>query len=272
MIQRGSLEFQGCHLAWRIDGTGPRLVMIQGVGAAGTSPNPQIERLAKHYSCLSFDNRGIGASQPAGRKLSVAQMAADTAALMDHLGWNSAHIVAHSLGGLMAAQLALDDRARVRSLSLLCSFARGSDVRMTAWIVWILLRMRLGPRKIRQDAFMDLVLPPGHPEMHSAGMSRKLSGIVGHDIADAPPITSEQVKALRHADVSARLHELAGIPTLVINGDKDLIAPPKLGRALAAGIPGARFFEIAGAAHSFPVIEPDRCAELILDHLSKLEE
>jgi pimeloyl-ACP methyl ester carboxylesterase len=267
-----SFEFEGCRFAYRLDGSGPPLVMIQGVGAQGISPNPQIEQISKHYWCLSLDNRGIGASQPAGRLLSAQQMAADTAALMRKLGWNDAHIVGHSFGGMVAMQLALQARSRVRSLALLCSFADGGRAaRTTVELLWILLRIRLGTKAIRRAAFMELVLPPHHPELHSPTMAERLSAILGHDIADAPPITSQQLKAMRTTDLTARLHELAGIPTLVVNGDRDIIAPPKLGRVLADGIPGAQYVQVPGAAHSFPVVEPERCAKLLLGHLAKAE-
>lgn|SRR6185312_2266079 len=273
MTRRGSLEFEGCRFAWRVDGAGPPLVIIQGVGACGTSPNPQIELLSSRYSCLGFDNRGIGMSQPAARPLSLQQGAADVAALMDELGWASAHIVAHSFGGMVAVQLALSERRRVRSLTLLCSFARGADAaELSFWLVWILTRLRFGSRALRRRAFQELVLPKGHPELHSAAMSQRLSSIVGHDIADAPPITEEQVGVMRRADLTQRLSELAGIPTLVVNGEKDRLARPELGRALAAGIPGARYVEIAGAGHSLPVIDPERCAALVLSHLEGQNE
>src|ERR1700722_1852084 len=105
--QLQTFEFDGCRFAYGVDGQGPPLVMIQGVGAHGTAYNPQVEILKAHYTCLTFDNRGIGASQPAARKLTVNQMARDSLALMDHLGWGSAHIVGHSLGGLISLELAL---------------------------------------------------------------------------------------------------------------------------------------------------------------------
>jgi pimeloyl-ACP methyl ester carboxylesterase len=54
-------------------------------------------------------------------------MAEDAKALMDAAGWNSAHVIGHSMGGVIAQQLALDCPKRVRSLSLLCTFARGKD-------------------------------------------------------------------------------------------------------------------------------------------------
>jgi pimeloyl-ACP methyl ester carboxylesterase len=138
-------------------------------------------------------------------------------------------------------------------------------------MLWIILRLRLGPRRLRRKAFMELVLPPDQAKAPPAGITERLAGILGHDVADMPPITSRQMAAMRRHDVTPRLGELAGIPTLVINGAEDMIAPPSSGRAIAAGIPGARFIEIPGAAHAFPVLQPERCGGLVLEHLAKAE-
>ena len=118
---------------------------------------------------------------------------------------------------------------------------------------------------------MGIVLPPGDPGIRSDALAARLSAILGHDVGDEPPITGKQMKAMRRADVTRRLGDIRGIPTLVVNGDCDVLAPPELGKAIAAGIPGARYIEIAGAAHSFPVLEPERCAALLLDHMARAE-
>ena len=245
--------------------------MIQGVGAGGLGYNPQVEILEKHFACLTFDNRGIGLSQPAGAPITVKQMADDTLALMDREEWPSAHLVGHSMGGLIALELALTAKLRVRSLSLLCTFARGADAtRMTPTLLWILLRLKYGSPRLRRQAFTQLVMPPGWtgggPD---SGIAEKLSAVFGQDIGDLPPITAEQLTALRSHDVTPRLIELAGIPTLVISGEKDRMAPPASGRVIAAGIPGSRYVEIAGASHAFPVIDAERCGALLLEHLNE---
>jgi len=255
-----------------MDGAGPPMVMIQGVGAHGLGWNPQVEILQKHFSCLTFDNRGIGASQPVGMPLSVDQMAADTLAIMDHVGWDSAHIVGHSLGGLIALQVALIAKSRVRSLSLLCTFARGADAsRMTAKLLWITLRIRFAPRSWRRQAFLELVLPPGSRKNDPDDIAERLSAVFGHDIADMPPITNQQLAAMGRHDVTSRLKELAGIPTLVVSAEKDILARPSSGRVIAAGIPGSRYIEIRGASHAFPILEAERCGALLLEHLLDVE-
>lgn len=264
-----TFEFEGCQFAYRIFGSGPPLVNIQGVGVYGSSPDPLTEILRDHFTILSFDNRGVGRSQPAAMRLSVPQMTRDTLALMNHLAWDSAHIMGHSLGGLIALDLALHAKPRVRSLSLLCTFADGAEgSRITGRILWIGLRTRFAPRAARRKAFMELVLPPGVPHRNPAELAEVLSRAFGHDIADLPPKSNAQLSAMGRHDVTSRLGELAGIPTLVLSAEHDLIARPSSGRAIAAGIPGARYIEIAGASHALPVLEPERCAELLLGHIS----
>lgn len=166
-------------------------------------------------------------------------------------------------------QLALIAKPRVRSLSLLCSFARGADAtRITAKLLWIVLRIQFGPRRIRREAFMDLVLSSSQAKGYPDDTAALISAVLGHDVTDMPPIARQQVDAMRRHDVTSRLGELAGIPTLVVSGEMDMIALPSLGRAIAAGIPGSRYIEIPGAAHALPILEAGRCGELLLDHLT----
>src|SRR4051812_4224163 len=121
------MEYQGCRFSYSSCGSGEPVVFIQGVGVHGSGWGPQVEAFSATYRCISFDNRGIGGSQPAGMRITVEQMAADTLAVMDDAGIGSAHIVGHSLGGLVAQQIALQNRERVKSLALLCTTARGAD-------------------------------------------------------------------------------------------------------------------------------------------------
>ncbi|HXJ44467.1 MAG TPA: alpha/beta fold hydrolase [Bryobacteraceae bacterium] len=265
-----TLQFQGCRLGYRIEGQGEPLVMIQGVAAFGLARvNPQLAILKQQYSCLSFDNRGCGESQPASSSLTIDQMAQDTLALMKAAGWTSAHIVGHSLGGMVALRMATIARHQVRSLSLLCSFAR--PTRITPQLVWIGLRMKLGTRQMRREAFLELAVADKQRQGNSEELLRQMSDVIGHDVADLPAVANQQISAIGREDFTPHLAELAGIPTLVVNGTNDPVAPPLAGRALAAGIPGARYVEIPGASHALPVLQARECADLVLEHLAAAE-
>jgi pimeloyl-ACP methyl ester carboxylesterase len=249
------------------------VLLVQGVGVAGAGWTPQVDALAPSFRCLSFDNRGMGSSQPAGARITVEQMAEDARVLMDAQGWDSAHVVGHSLGGLVALHLALSARERVRSLALMCTFSRGRDAtRPTAWMAWVGLRSRVGTRRMRRHAFLRLVLAPS--ELRAAdrdALAERLAPLFGHDLADQPPVAMKQLAAMRAYDATPRLGELAGIPALVMSAAHDRIAPPASGRAIAAGIPGARYVEFAGAAHGLPIQRAGEVNVLLLAHLRAAE-
>jgi pimeloyl-ACP methyl ester carboxylesterase len=266
----GTHLHRGCRLAYEIRGSGPPAVFIQGLGIHGAAWKPQIDVLAASYECLSFDNRGLGRSQPLGCRLTIRQMAEDTLTLMDAHGWRSAHIVGQSMGGVIALEIALGARERVRSLVLLCSLARGRNVfPVTREMIWRWLRTRVGTRQQRRKAVLELVMPESVLAMADhAELAAELAPLFGHDLADHAPVSARQLWALMRYDATSRLVELAGLPALVINASHDRIAPPHAGRAMAEAIPGARFVEIDGASHAAAIQHAARVNALLLQHFA----
>lgn len=251
-----TVEHQGCRLAYTVRGAGPPVLFVQGVGLPGGGWRPQTDALADRFTCLTFDNRGVGDSRPAGGTVTVPQMAADALAVLDAAGVAAAHVVGHSLGGVVAHQLAAAAPGRVRSLALLCTFLTGRDVApLTARMVWLGLRCRVGTRRMRRRGFARLVLPPRATDLDAAAAA--LGPVFGHDLADQPPGAGDQLRALRRFAGPPGLPALAGMPTLVVAARHDPIAPPAAGRRLAAAIPGAVFEEVADASHGLPITHAD---------------
>ena len=268
-----TLKHKGCDLSYTVRGAGPPVLFIQGVGVYGDGWMPQIDALADRYQCVSFDNRGMGRSQPPGCRIRVEQMAEDATALMDALGWDSAHVVGHSLGGLIALHLALSARPRVRSLSLLCTFARGRDATpLSWWVLWTGLRTKIGTKRQRRHAFLELVMPPAVLAAADRDeLAARLAPIFGHDLGEEPPITMRQLSAMRAYDATARLKELDGLPTLVVSAAFDRIAAPPSGRALAAGIESAQYIELAAASHGATIQCAGEINTLLHSHLVRAE-
>src|SRR5689334_14230410 len=102
-------------------GDGPPVLMIQGVGVGLSGWGPQVASLSDRFSIIAYDNRGVGRSTHAGGPLSIALMAQDAVAVLDAFGVDRAHVVGHSMGGVIACEVALCTRARVQSLGLLCT-------------------------------------------------------------------------------------------------------------------------------------------------------
>jgi pimeloyl-ACP methyl ester carboxylesterase len=268
-----TVECAGCRIVYDVrgPGTSPPVLFIQGVGLHGDGWLPQTEALADHFRCLTFDNRGMGRSEFSGA-VTVEQMAADALAILDAEKIESAHVVGHSLGGLVALHLALAARPRVRSLALLCTFAGGrAAAPLTPRMLWLGLRTKLGTRRTRRRAFLRLVMPPAALTGEDAdALAGRLAPLFGHDLADQPPIASAQLRAMRKYSAAGRLGELAGLPTLVLSGAHDPISPPRVSAALAAGIPGARHVAFADASHGLPIQDAARVSELLAGHFGEV--
>src|SRR5205823_11932474 len=102
-------------------------------------------------------------------------------------------------------------------------------------------------------------------------LAGELAPLFGHDLADHPAVEMAQLRAMGRYDATPRLGELAGLPTLVVSAAHDRIARPLAGRAIAAGIPGARYVEVPDAAHGLPLRQPERVNALLGEHLSNDE-
>lgn len=271
-VSKRTLHHAGCELFYAVRGRGEPVLFIHGVGVQGSGWRPQTDDLSSDYTCLSFDNRGMGRSQPAALAITVRQMADDVRALMDAQRWPSAHVVGHSLGGMVALQLALDRPDRVRSLSLLCSFANGrSAAPMTPRMMWLGMRSRIGTRAMRREGFLQLVLPPVADGAAPAEIVNSLPDLFGHDLGDQPAIVNAQLRAIRDTDLTPRLTRLALVPTMVVCAAHDLIAPPAAAREIAHGIPGARLVTFDDAAHGLPMTHAESVNALLRDHLEKAE-
>ncbi len=254
------------------DGGAP-VLMIQGVGCAGSAWRPQAENLGRDHRVVYFDNRGIGRSATHRGPLSIELMTDDTLALMDHLGWERAHVVGHSMGGIIAQQLALTARERVRSLGLVSTFASGKVAGRIQWsLLGTMLRMRIGSKRSRRRAFCDCVFPRAYQDrIGRDGLPDRLAELFGRDLATWPAIINVQVRAVKRHDAAAELPELAGIPTLVVKGGLDRVAPPSQSDELVRLIPGAELEEFPDAGHGLPLQYPDEVSDRLREHFASAD-
>ena len=254
-------------IAYTKQGTGPGVLLLQGVGVIGNGWKPQVEALSGRYTVITIDNRGIGGSAWDGA-LSIEDMAADALAVADAEGLGRFHLAGHSMGGLIAQQVALTARARVVSLALLCTFLKGRQGTMLApALLPAAIRARIGTRRMRRRAFVELVMPRQYLATQNRDrLCEELGALFGRDLADQPPIVMRQLRAMGQFDASSRLASLAGLPTLVVSATEDGIARPAYGRALAAAIPGARYVEIPHAAHAVPIQCASAVNQLLEEH------
>jgi aminoacrylate hydrolase len=225
-------------IAYTKTGSGPAILFIQGVGAIGHAWRPQIEALAKDHTVLAFDNRGIGDSPLGSVPLSIEAMAADALAVADAAGASTFDVVGHSMGGVIAQHVALSATSRVRSLSLLCTFARGAQGARLSWDLLVAgLRSRIGPRSARRRAFVELVMPRDYlVHVDRDTLEATLADLFGRDMADQPPIVLAQLKAMSRYAHSASSHRWQPFP-------RSSSAPPTIASpCLPSGVNSPRPF------------------------------
>ena len=261
-------------LFYEMAGHGLPVLLIHGVGVPGSGWGPQVRGLKDRCELLTYDNRGVGRSIPCRGTMSIEAMARDARRLLDDAGWKSAHVVGHSLGGVIAQQLALTNPDRVRSLVLACTFHRGKDgARVTPWVLWMSLRTRIGTLRMRRRAFLQMLFTEEYLlERRPEALASEMSVFLGRDLAVQPPVMMRQLQALRRSDLSGRLAELKDIPALVMGAEKDLIAPLAQGRKLASAIPGSVFEQIANASHGAMIQKADWVNERLFRFFQGVEQ
>lgn len=265
------LHTRGARVSYSRTGTGEPVLLIQGVGAIGNAWKPQVEALRHRFSVITFDNRGIGASAVTEGRISIESMADDALAILDAEGITRAHIVGHSMGGLIAMQVALTSPRRVRSLTLLSTFPDGkSGSRLTPSNLLTGIRTRIGTRRTRRNAFLSLVLSRvGMQPLNRRRLATEMTALFGRDLATQPSIIMQQLRAMSRFDPTWRLRCLAAVRTLVVTGEEDRIALPAYGRKLAASIPGSLYMELASAGHAVPIESPALINRLLVEHMSE---
>lgn len=269
----------GVELEVVVDGEGGEpLLLIMGIGAQLIWwPDELVERLVDAgFEVIRFDNRDVGRSQsldelgvpPAlrwlplsllGRPLPQApytlwDMADDTAALVEAMGHDRAHVVGVSMGGMIAQCLALRHPERVASTTLLMT---ASGARRHAVGDPRAIKALLAPAPQTPDEAAEATVrlygaigSPGFP-LEEEVLRRKAR--LAFERGRNPKGFLRQFGAiLATEDRTPLLRRLEGTPVSVVHGAADPLIPVRAGKQLARAIPGARLVVNEGQGHSLP--------------------
>jgi pimeloyl-ACP methyl ester carboxylesterase len=259
-------------IEYSVADSGPPVMLIQGVGVAGSGWEPQMKVLANSFTAASFDHRGIGVSAAENQKFSLRDLSADTLKIMDHLGWKDAHLVGHSMEGMIAQEIALSCPERVRSLALICTFSQGKEAtRFSPRLIWLGLKTRIGSRQNRRWAMLRLIVSKKFYDTVDLDRAAEEFGkLMGRDLASSPPVIMRQLRAMAKYLIPEGARMQIKVPTLVISATEDPIAPPRFGRHLARFFPNARYFEIKGASHAVTIEDAEQINEILMAHLGAI--
>ncbi len=223
-------------------GDGPPLLLIGGLGFGRWGWFKQVPTLSRHFRTITFDVRGEH-SLARG----VADLSAEAAALLEHLGIEKAHVLGTSLGGFVAQQLALDRPDLVDRLVLVCtSYGRRSPELMSPQA----LGRMFGWGSLSSESAVRRGLETATSDAYRAGHPEEFDLIMRWRLADSPSLSaySQQAMAGARFDTSRDVGYITS-PTLVIHGADDRYVPVENAVALADAIPGAKLRVLDGAGH-----------------------
>ena len=258
--------------------SGEPLFLIMGLGMQLVAWHTDFvaSLVARGFRVIRFDNRDIGLSQrydhlgvpnlaldsikyAVGMKVdgpyTVADMADDTAGLMDALGIKAAHICGASMGGMIAQQLAVRHPARVKSLTLMMTSSGSRRLPgPTLKVRSAMISRPKNPADIQSviDHYVRLyrlIGSPGYPAT-DAYLQERLGMSVRRSYR--PQGTARQMVAIAADGNRSELLKRIKAPTQVIHGQDDPLVPVAAGHDLAARIGGAQIDIIEGMGHDLP--------------------
>lgn len=228
-------------------------MLVHGLLVSGEMFEPVLEPFARHHRLIVPDLRGHGASRALPPPYTVAQLAADLARLLDHLGIAAAAVLGYSHGGAVAQQFALDHPERCQRLVLACTYAFNmASVRekIEGRLVPVLLAL------LGMERFAKFVIGQG---LKGVSTQRRdaLIAIMGHQDRSLMSTAWREAMAF---DSRPHLAEIR-CPTLILAGAQDTAVPQHHADMLAAGIAGAQLSLVQGAGHPLVWTHPEQLVQ-----------
>jgi pimeloyl-ACP methyl ester carboxylesterase len=251
--------------------SGPALLLIPGFGMGARAWTRQVEGLSATHRVLVYDPRGIGRSPRSERAPTLTRMVDDALAVVDDVGWQSAHVVGHSLGGVVAQQLALDCPARVQSLALIATDAGGR----LRWsrnpaALPLLLRLIRGPAIARREGYLRAFFPPEWLSSLPAAERARLDELCLRFASDTAAVPTSWLAAQARAGLRGdNVRRLAGLtmPVLIVRPGRDRLVGPTENDRLHAAIPQSRLLALDDAGHGVMVQRDRTLNEALAQHV-----
>ncbi len=269
-----NLDVDGITIEYDVRGEGEPIIFVMGLaGQLIDWPEEFVDLFVEHgYQAIRFDNRDIGLSSQStweppsqartmagmlsGRGLdgvgyTMQTMAADAVGLLEGLGIDQAHVVGASMGGMIAQTMAIEHRARVRSLTSIMSNTGDGRRGRTAAPLMVKLARRPAPtleNAIEERIAVFKMVAGPHWDDEELQRNAKL----GVERSFRPAGTARQLAAIQASP--DRTVDLGSVraPTLVIHGLVDPLVLPSGGTATAKAVPNSRLLMFPDMGHDLP--------------------
>ena len=260
------VSVNGLKLYCEVTGDGAPVVLIPGFAAGRWIWFKQTADLSRIFRVVSFDPRGVSASDKPGGSQTITLLADDVAQLLEALGIARAHVVGASFGGFVAQEFALKYPEMTRKLVLCCTSFGGPNHVMPAPETLQALASTKGLNsEERMRANLLLAFTPEYVQTQSAEVDQIVHLRATNEVPEH--IYMSQLQAAMNFNTESRLSEINS-PTLLLSGDADVIVPVQNSRNLAEKIPGASLRIVKGGSHTFFIEQADEFNRIVAEFLT----
>ena len=259
------LDFDDVELMYQLYDGGERVVLVHASPFVSWYA-PLVEQLTG-YSILHYRRRVRESADGGYRGLTVAEDAAICARLVDHVAWNTVHIVGHSYGALVALQLAMDTPDLVRSVALLEPAARGitKSEQIAAALQQVLAAYRSGDTVGAMDGF----LRDGCGDGYRAVLERVLPNAFSEALAEADLFFQAEVPAVQQWSFGPSDTERITQPVLNVLGTESAPRFVEGSELIQSWFPQAVRFSVPEAGHLLTVQNPTGLAQGLSNFFSR---
>ena len=244
-------------VSYRIEGNGPALYMIHGIGSRKTTWNPLVEVLKQHFTCVSYDLRGHGDSPIASTPYNLDELVGDLEALREKLGHDKIHVIGHSLGGMIGPAYARAFPHKTLSVGLLSTAAGRSDedrAKLQALGNAMELKGIIPVLATFTERWFNDKFIAANPEIIQARLRQ---------VEETPADVFLSVYWIYATTEMAPWLSEIQCPCLVLTGEHDGGCNPRLNRFIAEQLPDSELVILDNLKHSLLIEAPDR----VLEHL-----
>lgn len=237
---------------YEIQGQGPALYMVHGIGSRKLTWNGLIPGLADRFTCVTYDLRGHGLSPTPPTPYTLDELVDDLEALRNKLGHRKIHIIGHSLGGMIGPAYARAHPDRVLSVGLLSTAAgRSEEDRAKLEEVGAAMEDKgIGPVL---DTFLERWYTDEFIRMQPDAVEARKK-----QVTDTPADVFMSVFWIyARTEMGPWLHDIE-CPCLILTGELDGACNPRLNRFMADEIPDSELVILDGLKHSILIEGPDR--------------
>jgi 3-oxoadipate enol-lactonase len=237
--------------AYTIEGKGPPLFMIHGIGSRKTTWATLTKHLKEDFTCIAYDLRGHGESPGAGTPFGLDELVADLEALRAKLGIEKAHVIGHSLGGMIGPAYAYKYPDRTTSLGLLstAAFRTAEDSAKVQGVVKAMEEKGIGPVL---GALVDRWFTEAFQAEHPDKIEARKKQVVETD----PSVFLNVFHIYAETEMSPWLHEVTA-PSLVLTGELDGACSPRLNKLIVEAMPNAEMVILEGLKHAILIEASD---------------